>query len=356
MIQTVQRGVLYSSEDHLVYRSLDQGRDWQFVCRLEFRQHRPLALAKDLLLRNGLVRALRRNVGIHNLAVLPSGTILIQYDGIYRYDGSGTVARFVYGFGVEQLHGPLKNGFVFDECSGQVYFGEYQNSRPFAARIVRGSRDGQQWDVCYRFPPGAVRHIHSLVPDPYRRRLWICTGDNDQEAGLYYTDDDFRSVHRFAGGDQSWRMVSLIPLPDALVWGSDAGQDAPAAAINQIYHYDMRTGRRDIIACIDKPAYYATRMIDGSLYLGTTFEPGLKRSVNPSADLWRSLDGQDWSKVASWPYWPSGRANRTRYATLNLPTGDGSAQRLYLTPENVTEGEFQLLEWSLTNPSTGGLL
>ena len=57
MIQTVQRGVLYSSEDHLVYRSLDQGRDWQFVCRLEFRQHRPLALAKDLLLRNGLVRA-----------------------------------------------------------------------------------------------------------------------------------------------------------------------------------------------------------------------------------------------------------------------------------------------------------
>jgi len=340
MVQFVRRGEIYASEDHWIFKSSDHGLSWQTVCRLETRRQDMVGRMKDSLLRTRMARSLRRNIGIHNVVVLPSGTVIAQYDGIYRFDGTGDRAKRVYSFYDHGLYGPLRNGFVVDDRSGNIYFGEYNNQRPYGVSIVRGRDDGRTWEVCHQFPAGRIKHIHSLVPDPYRNRLWICTGDNNQEAGLFYTDDDFRTVHLFKGGEQCWRLVSLIPQPDALIWGSDAGQDAPADAINHIYRWDFGTERLEQLACIDKPAYYSTGLQDGSLILGTTFEPALKRPVQASADIWYSKDGWSWEALASFPFHPSGRPYATRYATVNLPLGDKSLSRLLVTPENVRKHDF----------------
>lgn len=343
MVQYVRDGVLYATEDHWVFRSDDRGLEWETVCRLECRNNSALGEIKDRILRMETVRRVRRNIGITNLVVLKSGTILIQYDGIYRYDGKGGDAERVFGFEDENIIGPLKNGFVTDDTSGNVYFGEYSIERPHAVRIIRGTDDGRRWEVCHRFAEGRIRHVHAIVPDSYRKRLWICTGDNDSESGLFYTEDDFQTVSLFAGGDQSWRMVSLIPTKDALYWGSDAGQDAPSDALNHIYKWDFEEGRKIELACIDKPAYYATMVKNGTMVIGVHHEPMIQRNVEETADIWVSEAGRSWRRAVKIPFKPSRRSYGTKYASICLPLGDHSVDEIYFTPLNIEENDFSLM-------------
>ncbi len=345
MVQYARDGVLYATEDHIVWASEDGGRGWSEVCRL------PGAGAarriKDALLRSRPVRAIRRNIGIHNLVVLSSGALLIHYDGVYRCGGMGRAVEKVLRFSEEGIMGVLKNGLCVDPLTDEVYFGEYPIERPSAVRIFRGADDGRRWDVVHRFPPGEIRHVHTITPDPHRNRLWICTGDNDDEAALYYTDDRFKTLRVLGGGDHGWRMVSLIPTKTAIFWGSDAGADAPEDRENFIYTWDFRENARRAIQPIDKPAYYSTRLSDGTMVIGTHFEPPMKRKAAPSADAWISRDGgAHWELAMRFPHRPSGRAAGTRYASLCMPGGDHGAADLFFTPLNVASHDFSLMKWS----------
>jgi hypothetical protein len=344
MIQYVRNGVIFASEDHFVYKSLDHGMSWETVCRLETRDTSFSGRTKDTILRNGIVRRMRRNLGMHNVVVLTSGTVLIHYDGIYRYDGEGAIAKRVFGFRSKKIISPIKNGFVSDDRTGHVYWGEYNISRPYAVGIFRGTDDGRKWEECYRFPLGRIRHVHSIVPDIYRDRLWICTGDSDKETGLFYTEDDFQSVKEFKGGDQSWRMVSMIPREHYLYWGSDAGQDASPDALNYIYRWDFKKNRKERLELIDKPAYYATVLRDGTMVIGVHHEPEIRRKVDPSADLWISKDGEKWEKILSLLYTRSNRTQGTKYASICLPQNDNTAEAIFLTPLNVKKYDFSLIK------------
>jgi hypothetical protein len=348
LIQCIRKKEIYASEDHWVFKSVNQGLTWEKVCRLEPAGKNHIRLAKDLILRMDWIRKIRRNIGIHNLIVLPSGTILIQYDGIYRFDGTGSVARKVFDFQRDNIMGPLKNGFVTDERTGNVYWGEYNINRPYRVKILRGTNDGNKWEVCYRFPLGRIRHVHSIVPDYYRDCLWICTGDNDEESGLFFTRDDFKTVQQFNGGDQSWRMVSVIPKENALFWGSDAGQDAPPDSLNHIYKWDFKTHKKKQLNLIDKPAYYSMVLENGTMVIGVHHEPGINRKVTPSADLWTSINGDHWQKILELPYEYSGRKNGTKYATIHLPLTDESAKAIFFTPLNTWKTDFNLMKVSKT--------
>lgn len=347
IIQHVLGDTLYATEDHFVWKSVDNGKTWSELCRLPSPNYSVLGRLKDFFLRSLPVRELRRNVGINNLVVLTSGTVIIQYDKVYRYSGSGRYAQPVFDTHEEGVISPLKNGLCFDKRTGNLYFGEYLVERPASIRIFRGSEDGKCWDVCYKFPSGQIRHVHGIFADPFRERLWICTGDNDRESGLYYTDDDFRSIHLYGGGDQSWRMVSLLITRDYLIWGSDAGQDAPADCKNFIYRLDLRTGKRERLCCIDKPAYYSALFEDGSMCLATTFEPGIKRKVSSTADLWWSRDGLDWKLVHSFPHKFAGRKVGTRYATIFMACNSVLQNDLFCSPVNVDKYDFKILKVEL---------
>ena len=343
MVQFVRNGIIYATEDHWIFQSHDKGSSWQKVCKLKKEEKSLFGSVKDHVLRSEIIRHLRRNIGINNVVVLKSGTILIQYDGIYRYDGNGTYADRVFDFKRDNIIGPLKNGFMVNDETDNIYFGEYNNNRPYAVRIFRGTNDGRNWSPCYRFSKGRIKHVHSIVPDPFRNRIWICAGDNNQETGLFYTEDDFKTVHLFGGGDQSWRMVSLIPKEDAIYWGSDAGSDASSDFQNFIYMWDFRKNKRRRLTCIDKPAYYSAFLSKRIMVIGSTYEPLIERDVEKSADLWISNNGEKWGKLISLSFHPSKRSSGTKYATICLPLGDGSVENIFFTPLNVEKYDFKLM-------------
>ncbi len=348
VVQFLSHRDLYATEDHFVFKSSNLGKTWLKICRIPPDQTGIVGKIKDDILRKKFVRRLRKNVGIHNVVVLRTGTIVIQYDKIYRYCGKGKYAVPVFDLVREGANGPLKNGLCYDPYTGNLYFGEYVIDRPAAVRIYRGAADATKWEVCYRFPQGQVRHVHSIFADPVRHgRLWVCTGDNDQECGLYYTDDDFRSLRLYGGGDQSWRMVSLLFSGEYIIWGSDAGQDARADDKNYIYRLNVESGTKERLCCIDKPAYYSISLRNGTMYIATTFEPNIKRDVTPSADVWKSKDGIHWEMICSFSYKNALRKIGTQYGTIFLPRNDNwQSEKLFFTPVNIEEIDNNIVSFS----------
>lgn len=339
------------SEDHFVYRYEYGSGYLTKVCRIPSAKGDLASILKDRIARSFPIRVLRRNVGLTDVVILPSGTLLIFYDKLYRYVGSKGYAEPIVSFESANFSPPLNNGVAVNIDNGCIYFGEYQNNRPYSVKIMRVWNDGKDWEICYRFPKGKVKHVHSITWDPYRNRIWICTGDDDAEVGFFYTDDDFQSVHLFGGGDQSWRMVSVIPTERYLIWGSDAGKDAPADAVNYIYLWDFSKNRRERLACIDNPAYYSAMTSDGFLILGTTYEPGMKRKTSETAEIWISKDSTTWRKVVSIPYKRARRQQGTKYATIYLPNGVLPAKKVYFSPINVDRMNFCLVGLDLEDYS-----
>lgn len=340
VIQYCRDQILYGSEDHIVWKSMDMGISWQEVCRLPAKKQDIGSRIKDRLLRSLPIRSLRRNIGINNVVVLPTGTIIIQYDKIYRYDGQGSLAQPVFDLESEGVDGPLKNGLCYDPHSDCLYFGEYRCDRSAPIRVFQGQNDGKKWSCCYQFAQDRIRHVHAIVSDPYRKRLWLCSGDSDQESGLFYSDDRFRTLQLLGGGDQGWRMVSLLTTKEGLIWGSDAGGDSPSDSDNFIYHCNPKNGKRTQLTKVENPVYFGCRTRDG-YWLSTTFEPHKRGSSNPAAGLWYSRDGLQWQLTRQFPYRTPSKGQSSSYGLLFLPKG--TPEHLYATPLNSQEFHFSTL-------------
>ena len=159
--------------------------------------------------------------------------------------------------------------------------------------------------------------------DRFRNRLWICTGDHDHESAFYYTDDEFSTVHRFAGGDQSWRAIALLFDESGMEWGMDAGKDAPADAVNRIYRFEFATGQRRELAVIGNPAYAACEFIDGTAVMQTTFD-------------------RVWRKAFSAPYRLQPGEGRGLYGMLLMPGGVQPVGQVLFTPTHCSAGNRRM--------------
>lgn len=339
LIQYVDGSNWYASEDHFVWESKDSGQTWEQLCQISDKGKSPFSLLKSRLLRLRTIRTIRKNIGISNVVKLPSGTVIIQYDRIYRFDATNKFAAAVFDLQGADIAPPLKNGICFDKATNALYFGEYRCTRPSIIRIFKGEDDGTRWRECYRFDKGKIRHVHAVISDPHRKRLWVCTGDSDEESALYYTDNGFRTLNRFGGGNQSWRMVSLIPTEDSIIWGTDAGGDTSPYSGNAIYRFNFSTGIREKLFEFINPAYFSIQTPQG-MFISTTYEPHKVGACPAVTELLHSENGLQWKIVLSLPYAAPKRPQGTFYGMLLMPTGRGN--RLVFTPFNTVSHHFHV--------------
>ncbi len=289
-------------------------------------------------MRSPIIRSIRQLPGIHDLVVLNSGIVLVFYDKIYRLCPPDQAAEPVFALSKHGMTPPLIGGVCVTPWD-DIYWGEY-NCRPgkHAIAILRGSDGGTNWDVAHVFPPGKVRHIHSLRYDPYRQQLLICTGDANHEAGIWSWNPHSGQPHCIGCGDQGWRAVSVIPTSDFLIWGTDAGMNNPEGPRNYIYTYDIASGARNRICEIDNPAYFSTILGNGIYVLTTTYEG---QSGNPrSAGIWASADGFDWQRIAALGFGRR-RGSSSRFGLIRIPGGEPISNALHFTPINA-KGHFTI--------------
>lgn len=337
------------SQDHFVYKFLYANHDLAKVCRIPTKNNSLVTVLKDVIARSWLYRTFfSKSFGIRHVVELPSGVILILYDRIYRYDPTkhNFCAEVVATFKELGFSPPLKNGIAIHPISHNAYFGEYVCGIKKRIRIIKISNNGQEVNTCYTFEQDEIQHVHGVHWDDYRKRLWITTGDSDNECAFYYTDDEFKTVHKFSGGDQSWRAVSLVFNADNILWGMDAGKDAPKEAVNYTYKWNFTSSKRTKLTSFANPTYHSTSTAANETFWGVNFEPGRKQLTEEAASIWCSDQHLNWQKLFTLPYKKSVITGVSRYGYVFLPSGIMPENTLLFNAVNVDENNFKLMHVS----------
>lgn len=336
------------SIDHSVYRYTYEGGAFQWLFKLPPRLNTWSGRFKNSLARSWFRRYLMPGSGINNLIKTSGGDVVVIFDRVYWYSEKkpDKLAAVIPSDAVPEFAPPLRGGATVHGVSNKIYFGEYLNGHQRDIRVFCVDVSASSVWECWRFSREQIKHIHSIHYDRFRSRLWVCTGDSDHESCLYYTDDEFSSVHKLGGGDQTWRAIAMLFDENGMEWGMDAGKDAPADAVNYIYRYDFNSGQRSSRKTIGNPAYSACEMADGMAVMQTSFEPGRCQETPEAAALWIRDQQGVWSNLLELPYgMTKPRQGVGKYGHIYLPQGKSPKNRLLFTPVNCRYRSYVLYEW-----------
>lgn len=154
---------------------------------------------------------------------VPGGAVVAFNRGVYFVDLQRNQVRreqdFVSG---------MRRPFNFYEIRGVkgfsdgLVYGEYTFNADQGPVAIYRRNESNSWEQLYSFPPHTIRHIHSIIPDPYRDRVIICTGDNGAEAAIWAAYDDFSRVEKIWGGDQDYRACCARAYPEGILLVTDS--------------------------------------------------------------------------------------------------------------------------------------
>ncbi len=178
---------------------------------------------------------------------------------------------------------------------GRLYFGEYfSNPQRQAVRIFASEDDGQSWRAVHEFPAGQIRHVHGLEYDPYRKGIWVLTGDDGDEAMVGWTDTGFTEFRPVLQLGQQSRACSGICTPNSFLFGMDAPEEQ-----NYIIRLDVATSTITLLDKVAHSVFFATQAC-GGFWMSTVVEPS---SLNTTQDvhLYFSRSGERWTEVGRFP-------------------------------------------------------
>jgi hypothetical protein len=322
--------ILYASRGYQIVRLVpdDSTTEWQFVAAF-----RPLwwrRLTSQTTLTSRLVRD-----GFHALAMLSDGTMVGAVPGaiVTRTAGSGefhVTHRILRG--TRPLH-------ITSTPEGTIYWGEYFDNRERAEVHVYASQDrGVTWQVAYTFPAGNIRHVHNIVHDRWRQRLWILTGDEGAECKVLRATCDLHSIETVISGNQQARAVAAIPTPEALYLSTDTPYEQ-----NHVYRLD-RAGRLEQVADLNASSIYGCQAGPG-LFFSTMVEPSA-RNTDREVHLVGSPDGTRWQTLARWKK-DNLSMKYFQYGNAFLPNGENTSSFLAATTIAVADDDQTTILWQV---------
>lgn len=146
-----------------------------------------------------------------------------------------------------------------------IVMGDYGTNPDRAPVSLYRRSDAGDWQKVYTFPAGSVRHIHGIFPDPETQQVYILTGDEDQESGIYVTKDDFRTAVPLLAGSQQYRACRMIASGESILYMTDAPSEP-----NFIYRFSG--GKVEKVSPLSGTCIYGAAA-DGMGIFSTTVEP-----------------------------------------------------------------------------------
>lgn len=226
------------------------------TCRRVTRLPRPPL--RRLLATTRLGRRVARET-FYNVIPLADGSLFYTYAteiGFIGADGTITPLR-----GRARAHRVLRGGAALLP-DRSVVFGEYfDNSIREAVRLYRAYPGEAEVTEVYRFAPGEVRHVHSVLWDAWSGCAIVCTGDIKDECRIVAFTPDFSAPKLLGAGTEDWRTISPQFSSEAIYFGTDA-QFMP----NRLLRYDRISGALTPLAEVNGPVFYSAAMPGGWLF------------------------------------------------------------------------------------------
>ena len=122
----------------------------------------------------------------------------------------------------DEMRCPLQITYVsnIDGFDDALIYGEYGwNDDRGPVNIMRFN--GKMWEPVYTFPKNTICHVHSIVPCKEKKCLFILTGDNDSESGIWIAKENFSQISPILIGKQMYRSCAAIIKNGALFYATD---------------------------------------------------------------------------------------------------------------------------------------
>lgn len=192
-------------------------------------------------------------------------------------------------FNIEKGSKPLN---LCKDDSGALFWGEYFSNPNREEVRIFGSEDGANWKSYYVFPSNTIRHVHGIFWDRFRKGLWVLTGDSDKESGVWFTDNQFKTLSKVFSGSQKARAVSIIPLKSGLIIPMDSPLET-----NYIQFFDLTERTIQNLAQIPSSAFNSYDSKNLKL-ISTVVEPS-EINDTKSASIYASTNSQQWIRIAN---------------------------------------------------------
>lgn len=162
-----------------------------------------------------------------------NGAVIAFNRGIYFVDVVNKCVIREHDFTLPDMRRPL-NFYKIEGLTGfedMVVYSDYAyNAERRPIRIWRRAGVGK-WEELYTFPEGAIRHVHSIICDPYRNRVIVLTGDFGDECAIWEAKDNFSQMTQIMGGEQKYRACAARAYPEGIVIVTDSPFDQNYAYI-----------------------------------------------------------------------------------------------------------------------------
>lgn len=257
------------------------------------------------------VRKLRRLLRLDKVMIVPisDGFVMFRFGRIYKYSiglKQWTVSSFKMN-----CRNPMYNGVL--KVDSTIYAAEYGNPNGIGKRIIKSDTEGIDWEVVYQFQPNEIRHIHALMYDKYTDKIWIFTGDADEECKVLIADKSFNKVEEVGSGSQEWRACHAIFTQDAVHWI----MDSPLKEVHHII-YDRKSKKISIGQTFAGPVWFAKDY--GDILLAASAQEIGPSHIDNKLHLYLSKDMKSWSEITTFEHdgWPKGYF---RFGTITFSRG-----------------------------------
>ena len=230
---------------------------------------------------------LRRLTRSEIFAVYEQGNkyLIIAKKGLFVYDSDNKTINKC--FDIRRGSKPLNVCLL---SNGHLFFGEYfQNPQKQAVSIYCSDDGARTWHVAYTFTAGNINHIHGLFFDKYTNRIWVATGDRENECIIGYTEDEFKTFEEVFRGGQEYRTCQLFFYKDFIVFGTDTQYEQ-----NVIKKFDRKTLELTELQEVQGSVIKGGQVGDVA-FISTTVEPSTV-NTDKYAHLWVTKDGQHWEE------------------------------------------------------------
>lgn len=300
--------ILYIALNNTLYISIDQGESLTKI--YSFPSHS--IIDKVGYLHPLLGRLLRK--GLHHLSVDKDGTLGLLYNKRTAILSNG---KLIYD---ESIVGsrPLS----FEVVENEFVFGEYRSNPKRSEIGIYGL--SLEKALNKKASMSGIRHIHGIYYDNFTSKIWITTGDNDDEATIYISDLNFKNIHKVIYGSQQTRAIKLLFTEDYVYFGSDAPEE-----INYLYRINRMTCRVEQLQQVGSSVFHGTKVGDW-LFFSTAIEPS-KANKTKYAEIWASPNGKDWKCIVRLKkdIWSS---RYFQYGQIFFPSSTSSQTALWFSP------------------------
>jgi hypothetical protein len=251
--------------------------------------HMPVdSFAKRLLAKSRLARRAFR-LDKCNIIPVEDNLVIIRQGQVYHYAGASQI--LTHTLDLKNCRNVLHQSVSVVNKS-HIYFGEYgMNPNRTEVPVYRSLNGGNTWEVIFLFPQGKIKHVHGCYFDPYEDKIWVFSGDFENECHILCADRDFKNVEWIGDGNQIYRTCNAFFEQDFVHWVMDS-------QLQDSYHIrlDRKTRKIEKKQIFPGPVWYMKKLQD-NFYLAATAQETGPGVHDQSCHFMVSKDLEQWTDV-----------------------------------------------------------